>query len=255
MRLLSLFLLSVTALSAAQLVANGGFENLLSTTTSPYPTGIGNAANWFSAGGSVDFYSNATINNDYSTAQSCFAGNACAGLLNAPPASNNNNSVQYEYLQTELLSEMVAGETYHLSLRAAFSDRARVVTPDFGFYVSTGTAFNRPTGASFLPITLTPTYNNPTGTNITSTAWLLYETNYVATGGERYLTIGNFLQSPGFFLPTFSGPNFSSGYFFVDNVSIVGPDAAVPEPATLVTVSAALAALAFRRRRGIKSGA
>jgi PEP-CTERM motif len=251
MRLTTLFLLSFVSLPAAQLVANGGFENLLSTTTSPYPTGIGNAANWVSAGGSPDFYSNASmIFFGNTTAQTCFAGNACAGILNAPPASNNNNSVQYEYLQTELLSSMVAGETYQISLMAAFSDRYRVVTPDFGFHLSTGTSINRPTGASFLPITLSPTHNNPTGTFITSTAWLPYQTQYVATGGERYLTIGNFIQSPSFFLPTFTGPNVSSGYFFVDNVSVIGPDpAGVPEPGTLATVVAGLAAVAYRARR------
>ena len=52
------------------------------------------------------------------------------------------------------------------------------------------------------------------------------------------------VQSPGFFLPTFSGPNVSSGYFFVDNVSVIGPDSATPGPATLATSIA----LAFRVR-------
>lgn len=46
---------------ASQLVLKGGFEILLSTTTSPILFGIGEAAYWGSAGGSPDYYSNATI--------------------------------------------------------------------------------------------------------------------------------------------------------------------------------------------------
>lgn len=168
-------------------------------------------------------------------------------LATLPPATNNNTSVQYEYLQTELVSPMIAGGTYQIGMMAAFSDRARVSWPDFGFHLSTGTGINQIVGASWLPIQLTPTYNNPTGQRIRSTLWLPYQTSYTAVGGERYLTIGNFVQSPGFFAPTFSGPNFSFGYFFVDDVSVEGPDA-VPEPATPVVVSAGLAMLAWKRR-------
>ena len=254
MRLFTLFLLSLSAMPASQLVLNGGFEILLSTLVSPIPGGIGEAAHWGSAGGSPDYYSNSTIQTfGYTTAQFCLAGNACAGILNAPPASNNNNTVQYEYLQTEFVSAMVAGETYQIGMMAAFADRARVSSRDIGFHLSTSTAINSAVGASWLPISLTPTYNNPTGQLITSTAWLPYQTTYVAAGGERYLTIGNFVQSPGFFAPTFNGPNYSSGYFFIDNVSVIGPDP-VPEPATIAVVSAGLALLVWQRRmrqRGI----
>ncbi len=256
MRILLLMFLCGASLTATQLVANGGFENLLSTSSSAWLGGIGNAANWGSGGGSPDFYSNATINvYGYSTAQQCYAGNACAGILNAPPAINNNNSVQYEYLQAQLLTPLVAGESYIISMMAALSDRARVSSPDLGFYLSTGTGFNQTIGASWLPIHLTPTYNNPTGTLITSTSWLPYQTTYVATGGEQYLTIGNFVQSPGYFAPTFSGPNFSSGYFFIDEVSVAGASG-VPEPGSLSMGMAGIAMLVarclageFRRRR------
>lgn len=234
---------------ASQLVLNGGFEVLLSTLASPVPTGIGEAAFWGSAGGSPDYFSNSTIQTiGYTTNQFCYAGNACAGILNAPPASNAITAVQYEYLQTELSSAMVAGETYQIGMMAAFADKARVSSRDIGFHLSTSTAINSPVGASWLPISLTPTYNNPTGQLITSTAWLPYQTTYTAVGGERYLTIGNFVQSTGFFAPTFNGPNYSSGYFFVDNVSVTGPDP-VPEPATIAVVSAGLALMEWRRRR------
>ena len=247
MKRISLLLLFALATSpAAQLVANGGFENILSTVTSLYPSGIGSAANWGSGGGSPDFYTNTSILlYGYTGAQQCFAGNACAGLLNAPPATNNNNTVQYEYLQTQLVSDLLAGVTYHVSFMAAWSDRSRVQVSDLGFHLSTGNAFNGITGASWLPVTLTPTYNNPNGP-ITTTNWLLYEADYTATGGERYLTIGNFVQSPSYFLPTFVGPNFSTSYFFIDNVSVEG---AVPEPATIATAGAALVLVMLRRRR------
>jgi hypothetical protein len=86
MRQCFLLVLLATHTAAAELVSNGGFENLISTLSSPYPTGIGEAADWVSAGGSPDFYTTATMTfYGYSAGQSCYAGNACAGMLNAPP--------------------------------------------------------------------------------------------------------------------------------------------------------------------------
>jgi hypothetical protein len=146
-----------------------------------------------------------------------------------------------------LLQDLVAGTTYQISMMVLKSNKARIQAPDLGFHLSTGTGFNQATGATWLPITLTPAMNNPYGGYLDNLTWLPFTLNYVAAGGERYLTIGNFLQNPGIITPPVAN-TFSSGYYFIDNVSVTGPDA-VPEPATLGLAVVALAAIGLARQR------
>ena len=246
MRLISL-LLVLSTLPASNLVTNAGFETLTSTANSI--NGIGVAPGWTSAGGSPDYFTSATLVSfgraDFQTA---FEGNGLAGILNSPIVTGGSTNAQFEYLQTELLSELVAGETYRLSMMVAHADRSRRRAPDLGMHLSTNTAFNQPTGVSFLPITLTPTLNNPFGGLITSRDWILFETLYTATGGERYLTIGNFLQNPGNEIPPSPvGFSYGTGFYLIDNVSVESASA-VPEPTTLATAAGSLLLVALRTR-------
>jgi OmpA-OmpF porin, OOP family len=237
---------------AANLVVNPSFEN---TSTTPFgPGGFGGSAiGWTSGGGSPDIFTAATmVTSGRSTFQTPFDGLIVAGILNSPVVPGVSTNAQYEYLQTELVSELVAGETYRLSMWVAHADKSRRRAPDLGMHLSTNTAFNQPIGAFFLPITLTPTMNNPYGGLITSREWILFESIYTAAGGERYLTIGNFLQNNGDSLPLIPTPTFGTGYYFIDNV---GVESAVPEPSTWATAAAALVAVALRRARRIKSAA
>jgi hypothetical protein len=68
-----------------------------------------------------------------------------------------------------------------------------------------------------------------------SGAWTRVTATFQATSAQMALSIG------------YIG---ASGVAFVDNLTVTGPSAAVPEPGTFVLACAALAALGGRRRRG-----
>lgn len=245
-----MFCLLAPGAFAANLVFNGSFE-----TRSPTPLvvqSLNSAAGWISAGGSPDFFDGTGINYGYGP-QTAFDGVGFAGILNSPPTVGGvNQTIQYEYLQTQLICELLPGMVYTLSLRVNLSDIAYRATDGLGMHLSADQSGNRPTGPSFLPITLTPSVANPTGNYITDkTNWVLFQGTYTAVGGERYLTIGNFSQSLALAIPPPSSGGWADfGYFFIDDVRVEGEVDCVPEPGSVfLTASAGLAGLILARHR------
>ncbi|MEI6764449.1 MAG: T9SS type A sorting domain-containing protein [Bacteroidota bacterium] len=96
-----------------------------------------------------------------------------------------------EYLQTVLLDTLRSGHRYCFSAWMSSSDSAAKVTDDIGVYFS-DTAIYKYDGKNF-PVT--PQIRNPEGRYLDDKAnWQLFSGSFVAVGGERYITIGNFLD-------------------------------------------------------------
>ena len=85
---------------AVNFVFNGSFET---PSTTPLVTqSLNSAAGWLSAGGSPDFLNGTGVNYGYGP-PTAFDGVGLAGILNAPPTGGSfNQTIQYEYLQTQL---------------------------------------------------------------------------------------------------------------------------------------------------------
>ncbi len=250
MRFLLIFYLMAPGALAANLVFNHSFET---RSTTPLVTqSLNSAAGWLSAGGSPDFFDGTALNYGYGN-QTAFDGVGFAGILNSPPSVGGvNQTIQYEYLQTQLICELLPGMIYQLSLRMNLADIAYRASDGLGMHLSADQSANRPTGPTFLPITLTPSLENPTGNYITEkTNWVLLQGTYTAVGGERYLTIGNFSQRLAQVIPPPSTGGWADfGYFFIDDVRVEGEVDCVPEPGSvLLTASAGMACLILVRRR------
>jgi len=131
-----------------------------------------------------------------------------------------------EYVHGTLSQPMVAGQTYCVEFHASLADNVKFSSPDIGVHFSnTPLSVSCATigGSSALPVTPQLQY---TGPEVTDTeGWQRLQWNYTATGGERYITIGNFNDDGA---TTYNCANEAAfnpyAYYFIDDVSVV------PEP-------------------------
>jgi hypothetical protein len=141
-------------------------------------------------------------------------GNAYCGFYSMVNGANYR-----EYLQEQLKCPLINGLTYKVSFYTSLADRSDYATNNIGAYIGsaiTNTATTGPPLSSYTPqINSASVINNPG-------SWQQVTGTYIATGGEQYITIGNFYDDAHTTLATNSGgpPTFKYGYYFLDDVSI-----------------------------------
>ncbi|MEI7803251.1 MAG: T9SS type A sorting domain-containing protein [Bacteroidota bacterium] len=129
-----------------------------------------------------------------------------------------------EYPEVPLTSSLVTGTKYYLSFYVSLADSSVFATDDFGMYLSADSLFSFGTGN--FPVT--PQLENPEGTFVTDTLnWTRVAGEYIAVGGEKFLTIGNFKDGA----TTDSlrvrpvnissaAPQYIHAYYYVDDVCV-----------------------------------
>jgi len=125
------------------------------------------------------------VPNNLTGSQGAFDGNAYIGIVAYSPNYSNIR----EYIQTQLTSPMIAGQTYLVSFYVSCADENRFSTNNIGAILTESSlSGNNGSNAS---LNINPQINYPTPiTNITG--WTLISGTYLASGNEQYLTIGNF---------------------------------------------------------------
>jgi len=141
-----------------------------------------------------------------------------------------------EYVQAEFSTPLVAGQTYQVSFYASLADNVKFATGDFGVRISpTPISVNCTSvgGSSALqPLGYTPQLTWTGGAVVDILGWTLLSWNYVATGGEQYLVIGNFLDDASTTYTCVNGNNFNPyAYYYIDDVEVV--EASLNQPAAL----------------------
>lgn len=129
-----------------------------------------------------------------------------------------------EYIQTELTEALTAGKQYSVAFYVSLADHSLYSSNDIGAYFS-----NTPVSVSHswvLPYT-PQISNNPVTNPLTDTlGWTEVSGIFMALGGEKYMTIGNFKED--LFTDTMHfnwGANRS--YHYIDDVSVICLDCAV----------------------------
>ena len=187
--LLSLVGLSAAStLSAQNLVPNPSFE--LNSGCPTLPSQINLVNSWTKPNtGSPDYmHTCATgtivhIPNNMWGSQNARTGNAYAHLLVFPPALNFR-----EYIQAQLTSPLVAGKTYVVTYYVSRCDNTRYAIQNMGAHLSVNALGPY---ANFANINVVPQVAH--GSIITDhTNWTKIEGEIVATGGEKFITLGNF---------------------------------------------------------------
>lgn len=169
--------------------------------------------------------------------QSARTGVAYTGMyvnLDTRPQYNNYR----EYMQIQLSTTLTAGKTYRFEMYVSLADESQFACNKLGAYLSA----NAITANNSGPLNVTPqflTTNYITDKN----GWTLVSATYVATGGERYLTIGCFTASN---TGNLQGVNGGSGggwnrmsYYYIDDVSLI-PDCTSIDTLSNVNISRCL---------------
>ena len=180
------------------LVPNPGFENLSSCPTAQ--SQIARAIGWDRVPGSIttpDYFHSCNtssgtacsvvgVPNNYGGSANANGGSAYAGVIAYYDYCNNCR----EYIYTQLSAPLTAGQTYAIGMYVRRAPYSKYATDGMGIYLSSSTV-SQPGNQ---PIGITP-HLESSGIVSNTSAWTHISGNYTATGGERYITIGNFYNN------------------------------------------------------------
>lgn len=204
---------------AVNLVPNPSFE-----TYSSCPDNLGQvdrALPWDipTTGGSSDYYNSCATGisgvsvpaNDFGN-QGARTGNGYAGFIVRPINDYR------EYITIPLSAPLVASTTYTVEFWLSLCDLSNQSIDRMGAYLSVGPV-GPVAGAPTLPYT--PQVESPANTFLTDkTNWMQVTGNYTATGGESYITIGNFHDNASTNVSALGAGSYGGTYYYVDDVSV-----------------------------------
>jgi len=230
-----LSVISSTSIAQFNLVPNASFEDTI--FGSPCYCG-GNielcVKNWFNPHGATpDYYtyfpgycSGVNSVNNPSGFQLARTGNAYAGIYGIL-------SPNRDYIAVSLTDSLLPGECYYTEFYVSLANLSRFAIDNIGCYYTNDTSGYKSFGTN---IPVVPQIRNQPGVFLSDTLnWAKISGNFVASGGETFLLIGNFYNDLNTPVDTV---NFTSGwqgaYYYVDDVlvapcdSIVGVNHIIP---------------------------
>ncbi len=216
------------------LVPNSSFENI---TNCPYFNQIYYAPPWFQPcihngniinSSSSDLFDTCSDNSNFGIPTNLIgfqnarnAGHGYAGIYFYVDTANYR-----EYLEVELDSILKPNIKYDVQFYVSLSFPLSAVS-NCGAYFSVDSLLDT-TNLKALNY-LTPQIQNPLNHMLNDTAnWMLISGSFIASGGERFMTIGNFELPSNTNVQYLGGGTFS--YYYIDDVSVVySPDNGVDD--------------------------
>ena len=204
---------------AQNLVPNSGFEYY---TSCPVWLGeINKAFPWISPTlATPDFYNvcggsncGTCVPDNFSGNQLANTGNGYAGFILDYEGTNDYK----EYIQTSLVKPLVAGIVYKVSFYVSLSEDSKYAIKNIGAYLSNNSI--KSNNGSYL--SCCPSQVNNSNFVTSKNGWTLISGDYLASGGEQYLTIGNFNSSNNTYGIIVGGSDSRpQSYYYIDDISI-----------------------------------
>jgi len=206
------------------LVLNPSFED---TITCPIGTWAMQCRYWYSASvGSPDYFSEqpdifcstSYVPQNQVGFQYARTGIAYVGLGPFVSTTFPSFANRREYIGGGLSDTLKHGHEYCVSFYVSVAEEFKYVVDGIGLYLSVDSAvdYTINTNLSFVP-----QISNPSGNIIYDTLnWVQISGTYIANGGEKYLTIGNFNDDINTLVDSTSG-TLMGAYLFIDDVSVV----------------------------------
>ncbi len=124
-----------------------------------------------------------------------------------------------EYIQTVLIDTLKGGKKYNVEFYVSLSDSSQYACSNIGAYFS----INQVTSGNDKNLPDTPQISNPLN-NILSEKinWTKISGSFIASGGEKYITIGNFKDDANSDTLYVGGPSwYTLAYYYIDDVSVI----------------------------------
>ena len=215
--------------NAQNLVLNPSFEDTIACpTTTAIPM---QCEYWYTANiGSPDYFSEQPdifcgtspvplSNAGYQYART---GIAYVGLGTFVSSIFPNGINRREYIGGELSDTLKQGHEYCVSFYISVAEELKYVTDGIGLYLSIDSAVDYTINTN-LPFV--PQISNPSGNIIYDTLnWVQISGTYIANGGEKYFTIGNFKDDANTLIDSINNNVPQSryvSYLFIDDVSVI----------------------------------
>lgn len=197
---LSLSLIAQTYIDVThQYIKNPSFEEYYSCPESgsiPYHIWLDSCVGWYTPTlGTSDYFNSCSnsINNIVSVPfntlvgkQYPFQGDGFCGIV--AYALGVDNKLWCEYIQTELKEPLVENKTYKFTMRVNRANGYNLSVQNIGAHFSSTSISHNNTS----PFNFNPTIINQTGYLNDTLNWTLIKGEFIANGGEKFLTIGWF---------------------------------------------------------------
>ncbi len=203
------------------LVMNPSFEDTIPCNQVNYPPSF-SCYPWFLAtSANVDYFSETNQCWSYSAPESVFGfqyartGVAYCGLgvyENLPQFYNYR-----EYLEGVLVDTLKAGHIYCVSFYVVNGNFNRYYSASIGVYFSTDSVYDQST---IYNLSYVPQIINSNGIIYDTLNWVQVSGTFVAVGGEKFITIGNFYDDNNTILDS-SIIGINQTYLYIDDVSVV----------------------------------
>jgi hypothetical protein len=150
--------------------------------------------------------------------QAAHSGQGYAGGIVYSPSGAPLNGSYREYIETPLLTPLIAGQAYRVSFYVSLTDISSHAIGEIGAHLSVGPVldYTMQEGLAVVPQVVNPSTNLLSSTN----AWMLVQGVFTAAGGEDHLTIGNFTSDAATTAVPAGGADYWTYYYF-DDVSVV----------------------------------
>jgi outer membrane protein OmpA-like peptidoglycan-associated protein len=129
-----------------------------------------------------------------------------------------------EYLQVPLISPLDSGKTYCVEFYVSLGDLSKYANDGMGAYFSK----EKVKTDNWNTLNMVPQIRNPKGIILSDQIdWKIVCGDFVATGGEKFMTIGNFFKDDEITLQKMKKPSSikgvqdNYGYYYIDEVSVI----------------------------------
>ncbi|WP_343604570.1 gliding motility-associated C-terminal domain-containing protein [Fluviicola sp.] len=150
--------------------------------------------------------------------QQAFQGHGYVGIVPIEWNKTTGEIVAQEYIQTKLSRPLKPCTTFHLSFYVSCADLSHYAIGKLGAYFSK----HEIQGQTNQVLEFIPQVRNQQIISDTIN-WIKIESDFIATGGEEYLTIGYFSSNFAYdtmFIQTASTPSVAP-YYYIDSVSVI----------------------------------